>query len=373
MAKSKLVSQATQTFGKTSSCDSSEGQLTQNASNSEVTPVTKETDVVSMSFMRRLYQNKGFSPQATNIILNSWRESSHQQYGTYISKWLLFCSKREINPVRPSITMAVEFLTELYDLGLGYSSINTARCALSAILECPSSSNSTFGQSVDVKRFMKGIFQSRPALPRYNKTLDVQTMLQYLSSMKDTKDLTLKDLSLKLVILVALTTVQRGQSLHLMDTANMVHEQNSLVFMLGSAIKQTKPGRSSSERTTKLTAYPPDEKLCVVRTCLIYLEKTKSLRGTETQLFITHQKPHKKASRDTIRRWIKQIMATAGIDVTVFKPHSVRAAVTSKAKLNNASTSDIMKAAGWTSTATFAKYYDKPIDLAEPLSFSVLK
>ena len=241
MARSKLVSQATQTFGKPSSCDSSEAQLTQNASHSEVTPVTKETDVVSMSFMRRLYQNKGFSQQATNITLNSWRESSHHQYGTYISKWLLFCSKREINPVRPSITMAVEFLTELYDLGLGYSSISTARCALSAILECPSSSNSTFGQSVDVKRFMKGIFQSRPALPRYNKTWDVQTMLQYLSSMKDTKDRTLKDLSLKLVILDALTT---AQSLHLMDTANMVHEQNSLVFMLGSAIKQTKPGIS---------------------------------------------------------------------------------------------------------------------------------
>ena len=66
-------------------------------------------------------------------------------------------------------------------------------------------------------------------------------------------------------------------------------------------------------------------------------------------------------------------MATTGIDVTVFKPHSVRVAATSKAKLNNASTSDIMKAAGWTSAVTFAKYYDKPIDLAEPLSFSVLK
>ena len=52
-------------------------------------------------------------------------------------------------------------------------------------------------------------------------------------------------------------------------------------------------------------------------------------------------------------------MATAEIDVTVFKPHSVRAAATSKAKLNNACTSDIMRAAGWTSAATFAKYYCK--------------
>ena len=131
-------------------------------------------------------------------------------------------------------------MTELYDLGLGYSSINTARCALSAILECRSSSNSTFGQSVDAKRFMKGIFQSRPALPRYNKTWDVQTTLQYLLSMKDTKDLTLKELTLKLVILVALTTVQRGQSLHLMDTANMVHERKFAHFYVRQCYKTDK-------------------------------------------------------------------------------------------------------------------------------------
>ena len=103
MANLKLVSQATQTFGKPSSCGSSAGQLTQNVSHAEVTPVTKETDVVSMSFMRQLYKNnlnKGFSQQATNIILNSWRESLHQRNGTYmyISKWLLFCSKRRLIP-----------------------------------------------------------------------------------------------------------------------------------------------------------------------------------------------------------------------------------------------------------------------------------
>ena len=269
--------------------------------------------------------------------------------------------------------MAVEFLTELYQLGLSYSSINTARCALSAMLVNSTSSNSTFGQHVDVKRFMKGIFQSRPALPRYNKTWDVNTMLQYLLSLKDTNELSLKDITLKLVILVALTTAQHGQSLHLMDIANMVQEKDTLTFMLASPVKQTKPGRPLSELTVQLKAYPHDQKLCVVHTCMIYLEKTKKLRGKETQLFITHQKPHKKASRDTIRRWIQQIMASAGIDTTLFKPHSVRSAATSKAKLNNACTADILKTAGWTSATTFAKYYDKPIDIVETLSISVLK
>ena len=188
-------------------------------------------------------------------------------------------------------------------------------------------------------------------------------MLQYLLSLKDMNELSLKDITLKLVILVALTTAQRGQSLHLMDIANMVQEKDMLTFMLASPVKQTKPGRPLSELTVQLKAYPHDQKLCVVHTCMIYLEKTKKLRGKETQLSITYQKPHKKASRDTIRRWIQQIMASAGIDTTLFKPHSVRSAATSKAKLNNACTADILKAAGWTSATTFAKYYDKPIDI----------
>ena len=214
--------------------------------------------------------------------------------------------------------MAVEFLTTLYEGGLSYSSINTARCALSAILDTPDSVLPTFGEHPDVKRFMKGIFQSRPPLPRYTKTWDVNTVLQYIGSLGDSQDLTLKDLTLKLVMLVALTTAQRGQSLHLMDTQGMVREEAAYTFMLSSSIKQSKPGSPPSELVIKLNAYPYDSKLCVVNTCSVYLDSTKLLRGNESCLFITHQKPHKRASRDTIRRWIQQMMTRAGIDVTVY-------------------------------------------------------
>ena len=40
--------------------------------------------------------------------------------------------------------------------------------------------------------------------------------------MGNSQELSIKDLTLKLVMLVALTTAQRGQSLHLLDTLNMV-------------------------------------------------------------------------------------------------------------------------------------------------------
>ena len=54
-------------------------------------------------------------------------------------------------------------------------------------------------------------------------------------------------------------------------------------------------------------------------------------------------------------------MQSAGVDVTVYKPHSVRSAAASKAKANHATLDAIMKTAGWSSAATFAKFCDKEI------------
>lgn len=75
--------------------------------------------------------------------------------------------------------MAVEFQIILYEEGFSYTTINAARYALSAILDSHDSAHPTFGEHPDVKRFMKGTFPSRPPLPRYNKTWDVNLVLEY--------------------------------------------------------------------------------------------------------------------------------------------------------------------------------------------------
>ena len=372
MGQPVLVSQAVTTTGGTTTGNSSHENSVNLTRNSAVAPSEREIESPSLSLMRRAYKNRGFSEKATNIVLQSWRQSSQKQYDTHVKKWLLFCSERETDPVQPTIGAAVEFLTILYESGLSYSSINTARCALSAILDIPGASSGSFGEHPDVKRFMKGIFQIRPPLPRYNKTWDVNLVLRHLWSMGDTENLTLKQLTLKFVMLVALTTAQRGQSLHLMDTEGMVKEEGTYIFMLNSNIKQSKPTKSPSELIIRLRAYPSDNKLCVVNTCSVYLDKTCSVRGDETRLFLTYQKPHKKASRDTIRRWIQNVMMNAGVDVSVYKPHSTRSAATSKAKANKATLLEIMKTAGWGSAATFAKFYDKHIETEQSFAHSVL-
>ena len=197
-------------------------------------------------------------------------------------------------------------------------------------------------------------------------------MLQHIVSMGDSNNLPLKDLTMKLAMLVALTTAQRGQSIHLMDIKGMVAEKEAYTFMLGTNIKQSRPTKSPSERIIRLKAYPTDKKLCVVDTCSVYFKKTRLIRGNESSLFLTYQKPHKKASRDTIRRWIQQFMQLSGVDVAVCKPHSVRSAASSKTKANKASLVEVMKTAGWDSVATFTRFYDKEIDTTKAFSYTVL-
>ena len=100
-------------------------------------------------------------------------------------------------------------MTELFHNGLGYSCLNTARCALSSFLQLGSSIS--IGSHPLVRRFFKGVFILRPALPRHNITWDVNIVLKYLKSESPLDSLSLLHVSQKLLMLLALLSGQRGQ------------------------------------------------------------------------------------------------------------------------------------------------------------------
>ena len=102
-----------------------------------------------------------------------------------------------------------------------------------------------------------------------------------------------------------------------------------------------------------------------------YLMRTAALRGNVQKLLITYRPPHKAASRDTIRRWTKDTMSAAGIDMTIFTPHSTRSATTSSAA-TRVPQATILATAGWSQASTFQKYYQKPITNDSAFADSVL-
>ena len=101
------------------------------------------------------------------------------------------------------MAVALDFLATLFHSGLSYSSINTARSALSSILQVNNNSL-PFGQLPIVQRFMKGIYELRPSFPKYTSVWDLKTVLNYFRSQPSASDLTLKHLSLKVTFLLGL-------------------------------------------------------------------------------------------------------------------------------------------------------------------------
>ena len=60
------------------------------------------------------------------------------------------------------------------------------------------------GQHPLVTRLLKGVYNTRPPKPHYTETWDVDRVLNHLSSLGENSQLSLKQLSQKLVVLMAL-------------------------------------------------------------------------------------------------------------------------------------------------------------------------
>ena len=140
----------------------------------------------------------------------SWQNRTKKKYcnSTCIKKWQNFCTPRKINHIQPSLVPVLDFLTALHQQGLTYNAIDTARSALSSSVTLE---DGTFvGKHPLVSRLRKGIFQEKPPRPKYTEIWDALIVLIYLQSLSPVDTLSLKELTLKLVVLILLVSGQRG-------------------------------------------------------------------------------------------------------------------------------------------------------------------
>ena len=82
-----------------------------------------------------------------------------------------------------SVSKVLEFLLEEFNVGKQYRTLNTIRSAIS--MTHSEVDGVRIGQHEIVSRFMKGIFNSRPPMPRYTSTWNVDIILRYLSSLPE--------------------------------------------------------------------------------------------------------------------------------------------------------------------------------------------
>lgn len=309
-----------------------------------------------MPIIKQQLSLTGLSNDTIDVIMASWRKSTSKQYNTYLTRWVAYCREQDIHVGEATIQDGLGFLTSLHKQGLGFSAINTARSALSSVMTL--GDKTTFGEHPLVVRFLKGIFELKPSMPRYSVVWDVGTVFDYFLSMPVLEDLTLKQLTLKLTMLLALTTAQRCQTLACLDIELMQVMPDRIRFTLKEKLKTTRPG--SHLEPIEVTAFPQEPRLCPVRHIEQYITRTQNHRQS-SKLLLSFIKPYKQVTTSSIGRWIKSTLSEAGIDEEQFSAHSSRTASSSYGLQSGLTIQDILKAGGWTRAGTFAKHYNKPI------------
>ena len=138
------------------------------------------------------------------------------------------------------MNLFIDFLLEVYKLGRSYSTVNTYRSAISATIH--SVTGRDLGSNHLVSRFMKGIYVAKPPL---TAAWDVSKVTDHLRTLVPLESLSFKDLSKKLVLLLALSSAERVQTLQALNINNMSIEETKIVFTVVQRLKTSRPGHNS--------------------------------------------------------------------------------------------------------------------------------
>ena len=302
-------------------------------------------------------RKKGYHPSVINVLSNARKKTTNKLYDGYITKWEVYCNSFNRDPTVFDIPFTLNFLQIFVDQGLSYSVINTIRSALSTILI---SNGVTFGSHPIVVQYLKGVYNLKPPVSKYNEIWDLNVVLDYLKTLAPASSLSLEILTKKLVTLILIVTGQRPQILKCLRVDRLHVHTFSFEFKVSSTdFKQSRPGYTV--KSIVLKGFPSDRRLCIYTYIKEYLKRTQSVRKGCKQLILLTRRPFTAACLSTMSHWVKQILKNSGIPIERYTAGSCRSAVASKLSYSNCNIQDIMNLGGWTRESTFTKYYKKPV------------
>ena len=128
-------------------------------------------------------------------------------------------------------------------------------------------------------------------------------------------------------------------------------------------------------RMSRVSSVPEDRLLCPCRAISVYVKRTSKFRGDERRFFVTYGRhDHRAASRDTVARWITDVIKFAysnssSSEFSQFSAHDTRSISTSWALFEGVAIQEILEAASWKSDSTFTSFYVRDV-VASGAAFS---
>ncbi|XP_035659716.1 uncharacterized protein LOC118404611 isoform X2 [Branchiostoma floridae] len=360
MGDSGLVSHAPPHVSPRASQAANESVSTHATGGRDTSPARRVATSSRVDCLRTRYRESEISDGVTRVLLASWRPRTSGLYSSSWRRWSRWCGGKSLDPISAPLNKVLDFLYRLFDKGLQYRTINVYRSAISSTHL--NVEGRPIGAHPLVSRFMKGVFELRPPVPKHVFIWDVSVVLKFLRKWAPAKCLSLKQLTLKVAMLVALVSAGRSQSLALLDTSHMSSSKDGLSFEVYKLTKTSRPDKPSH---SLFVAKFEQKEVCPVVYLKAYLARTASFRSdSDSRVFRALVKPHKAVCSATIARWLKSVLSEASSVTKGFTGHSVRSAATSAARQSGVSVKDIMLAANWSSSSTFEKFYNKPSNLS---------
>lgn len=298
---------------------------------------------------------RGVPEVSLDIMMASLATRTLNQYSSSLKCWRLYCENNNLNVYEANSTNVISFLTQKFNEGASYSSLNTHRSALSTILGTDVTLNDC------INRFLKGVYRLNPPSPKYSVTWDTNKVLNYLCHVYPDNNISLTDLSIKTCTLLAIASAQRMQTISLIKLSNISLHNDMIVIKITDLIKTSRPG--ACQPLIRLPYIRENPSICPALAVQTYINKTEQLRTNQSDnLFIGVRKPHNKVGSQTLGRWVKKVLQESGIDISIFGAHSTRAASTSAAHRSGINLEVVRRAAGWSDRSNvFLKYYCRDV------------
>ena len=157
----------------------------------------------------------GISEETSQLLAAGWSRGTNTAYQSAWKRWNSWCAEQQVDPLTCPIQPFLDFLTGLYKEGLQYCSINAIRSAISMTHD--HIEGIPIRKHPLVSRLLRGVHNKRPPQPRYSATWDVDRVIEYLKSMGGNDSLSLKQMSQKLALLMALVGASRVSELQALD------------------------------------------------------------------------------------------------------------------------------------------------------------
>ncbi|KYN28555.1 hypothetical protein ALC57_02024 [Trachymyrmex cornetzi] len=259
-------------------------------------------------------------------MIASLSSATMKQYARPLRIWWDFCQRHRISPFSPRVDQVLDFLSQELGNVSSYSSFNTTQSAISLI------SDKAIGNHPLIKRFGRGVSAVKPQHARYDLIWDPAPVIAKLAKIFPYESGSLEVISRKLVLLLALGSGQRAQTLAAIKIPYIIREKDRLIIRIPDRVKTSTPGRAQPLLTFPRFSEHPE--LCVVTILDHYLQR---------------------------------------VHADLFSAHSTRHASSSLAAKKRISLDLIKQAAGWSGESrVFANFYNHTIISPETFCNSVL-